>query len=137
MYKILPFFAVHFFFPRKVSLFLKNTLMQRTPLPTSQKEAPRLQLHFLLFLNFIVEFDEIAFFKQVLEFFSKLNVAVGCRKTIYTLQRVFVNNIVYSYWLRMKKKIIGTLVAKGKPICISADGQYDSPGHNAAYLFHR
>ena len=73
----------------------------------------------------------------MLAFFSKLNVATCCRKTLYTLQRVYVNNIVYGYWLRLQDKIIGRFLAKGKPICISSDGQFDSPGHNATYCFER
>ena len=73
----------------------------------------------------------------MLEFFAKLNIAVACVSTLYTLQRVYVNNIVYSYWLRLQQKILGTLQARGEPICVSADGQYDSPGHSAEHCFYR
>jgi hypothetical protein len=73
----------------------------------------------------------------MLEFFAKLNIAVACVSTLYTLQRVYINNIVYSYWLRLQQKILGTLQARGEPICVSADGQYDSPGHSAEHCFYR
>jgi hypothetical protein len=38
----------------------------------------------------------------LLEFFSKLNVATCCKSTLYTIQRVYANNIIWGYWLRMQ-----------------------------------
>jgi hypothetical protein len=79
----------------------------------------------------------LALFSQLLEFFKQLNVATCCRSTLYTLQSLYVNNIVYSYWLRMQEKIINTIRARGEPISVSGDGQFDSPGFTAAYCFYR
>jgi hypothetical protein len=72
-----------------------------------------------------------------MEFFTKLNISVACVSTLYTLQRVYVNNIVYSYWLRLQQKILGTLQAQGELICVSGDGQYDLPGNCAEQCFYR
>jgi hypothetical protein len=74
---------------------------------------------------------------QVLEFFKQLNVATCCRSTLYTLQSEYVNRAVYSYWLRMQAQLFNTIRESGEPVCISGDGQYDSPGHNATYCFER
>jgi hypothetical protein len=60
-----------------------------------------------------------------------------CERTLYNLQGVYVNRIIYAFWLRMQEKFISELRARDEPICISGDGQYDSPGHNAARCFYR
>jgi transposase-like protein len=70
------------------------------------------------------------------EFFHKLNVAVACRSTMYTLQSVFVNPIVYTYWNSMRQALMEKFRMSGKPINISGDGQFDSPGFNARYCFY-
>ncbi len=72
-----------------------------------------------------------------MEFFIKLNISVAFVSTLYTLQRVYVNNIVYSYWLLLQQKILGTLQAQSEPICVSEDGQYDLPGNCAELCFYR
>ena len=74
---------------------------------------------------------------QVLEFFSQLNIATCVRSTLYSLQKAYVNKIIYGYWLKMQKQIIDTIQATGEAISISSDGQYDSPGFSAAYCFQR
>jgi hypothetical protein len=74
---------------------------------------------------------------QLLEFFKQLNVATCSRSTLYTLQSEYVNPTVYSYWLREQAQLFNTIRESGEPVCISSDGQYDSPGHNATYCFER
>jgi len=44
------------------------------------------------------------------EFFSQLNVATCCKSTLYTIQRVWANNIIWSYWLRMQVGISSSLL---------------------------
>jgi len=73
----------------------------------------------------------------VLEFFSQLNVATCVRSTLYSQQKVFVNNTIWSYWLRMQEEIIDTIRDSGESISVSGDGQYNSPGHSAAYCYYR
>jgi hypothetical protein len=48
-----------------------------------------------------------------------------------------VNNIIYSYWLRMQERIFSKIRASQEPISVSGDGQFDSPGFTAAYCFYR
>jgi hypothetical protein len=55
---------------------------------------------------------------------------------MYSLQAMFVNPTIYSYWLRMKNTLLDQFRNIGKPICISGDGQYDSPGFTASYCFY-
>lgn len=47
---------------------------------------------------------------------------------MYNIQAVFVNPTVFSYWTRMKESIIEGLQQTGRPISVTGDGQYDSPG---------
>jgi hypothetical protein len=41
----------------------------------------------------------------------------------------------WSNFINMQARLLSTL--RGRPICVSGDGQYDSPGFMAAYLFCR
>jgi hypothetical protein len=72
----------------------------------------------------------------MLEFFSKLNVATACRSTMYTLQSIFVNPIVHAYWISMRDGLMDKIRSVGKPVKISGDGQFDSPGFSARFCFY-
>jgi hypothetical protein len=37
----------------------------------------------------------------------------------------------------VQARILGDIRARGVPVCVSGDGQYDSPGFLAAYCFDR
>jgi hypothetical protein len=78
----------------------------------------------------------IDIFSQILELFSQLNVAVCSRSTLYALQSVFVNQIVYSKWIRMQETLLAPFQLSGRPLSVSGDGQYDSPGFSASYCFY-
>ena len=84
-----------------------------------------------------MEIPIVAMKSQIMEFFTQLNVATCVVSTLYTLQKIFVNNMVYSYWLRLQGQLISSIQASGEPICVSGDGQFDSPGHSAAYCYYR
>ncbi len=45
-----------------------------------------------------------------MEFFTQINVAT----TLYTIQRVWANNIIWSYWLRMQVGVALRGVWEGK-----------------------
>jgi hypothetical protein len=47
------------------------------------------------------------------------------------LLRKYVNPIIYSFWLRMQTAMLEKLMQSGKPLDLTADGQYDSPGYSA------
>jgi hypothetical protein len=72
----------------------------------------------------------------VLEFFQQLNVAVCCRATLYNMQSVYVNPVIYSFWSRMQSSLVERLQRSGRPIAVTGDGQYDSPGFSARYCFY-
>jgi hypothetical protein len=55
-----------------------------------------------------------------------MNIAVCTKSTIYKMQSEFANSIIYSYWKRMQSGILGMF--RGRPVDVSGDGQYDSPG---------
>jgi len=74
---------------------------------------------------------------QVVEFFKQLNIAMCCRATLYTLQSLYVNNAVYNFWTTMQERIFTAIREQGEAICISGDGQFDSPGFTAYQLFYR
>ena len=78
----------------------------------------------------------MAFQSQILEFFAQLKIAVASRATLYSLQSSFVNPIVYLHWIDMRKTLMDKLRQMGDAINISGDGQFDSPGHTAAFCFY-
>jgi hypothetical protein len=55
---------------------------------------------------------------------------------MYNHQRIYVNQVIYNFWIRMQEGILDKIRRKGKPVRITGDGQYDSPGHNARYCFY-
>lgn len=59
-----------------------------------------------------------------------------CRSTLYNLQAIFVNRIIYSFWIRMQSTLLERFQQSGRPISITGDGQYDSPGFSARYCFY-
>ena len=73
---------------------------------------------------------------QIFEFFRQLNLAICSRASFYRLQSVYVNPIVYSYWTRMQKQLQDHLKQIGRPITLTGDGQFDSPGFSASYCFY-
>jgi hypothetical protein len=72
----------------------------------------------------------------ILEFFRQLGLATCSRSTMYNIQSVFVNPTIFSYWTRMQDAIVDRLKRLGRPISITGDGQFDSPGFSAAYCFY-
>jgi hypothetical protein len=40
--------------------------------------------------------------EKVLEFFRQMGVAVCSRATLYRMQSIFVNPIIYDFWLGMQ-----------------------------------
>ncbi len=55
---------------------------------------------------------------------------------MYNHQRIYVNQVIYNFWIRMQEGILEKIRRKGKPVRLTGDGQYDSPGHNARYCFY-
>jgi solute carrier family 8 (sodium/calcium exchanger) len=76
------------------------------------------------------------FLFQIIEFFKQMDIAVASRSTLYTIQSVFVNPLVYSYWINMRNTLMDTLRRLGHAINVSGDGQFDSPGFMAAFCFY-
>jgi hypothetical protein len=72
----------------------------------------------------------------ILEFFRQLGLATCSRTTMYNIQSVFVNPTVFSFWTRMQEAVLDRFRCAGRPISITGDGQYDSPGFSAAYCFY-
>jgi hypothetical protein len=55
---------------------------------------------------------------------------------MYNHQRIYVNQVIYNFWICMQEGILDKIRRRGKPVRITGDGQYDSPGHNARYCFY-
>jgi hypothetical protein len=55
---------------------------------------------------------------------------------MYNHQRIYVNQVIYNFWIRIQEGILDKIRRRGKPVRITGDGQYDSPGHNARYCFY-
>jgi hypothetical protein len=72
----------------------------------------------------------------VIEFFRQLGVATCSRTTMYNIQSVFANPIIFSFWSRMQQTIVDRFKQVGRPISVTGDGQYDSPGFSASYCFY-
>jgi hypothetical protein len=72
----------------------------------------------------------------VLEFFKQLNIASCCRSTMYTYQKMYVNQVVYNYWIKMQTAILEGILRSGRLLSLTGDGQFDSPGFTARYCFY-
>ena len=55
---------------------------------------------------------------------------------MYNHQRLYVNQIIYNYWIRMQAGIVEKILRSGKPVNLTGDGQFDSPGFSARFLFY-
>ena len=65
-----------------------------------------------------------------------MNIAICTRATLYNHQRLYVNQIIYNYWMRMQAGIVEKILRSGKPVNLTGDGQFDSPGFSARFLFY-
>jgi hypothetical protein len=74
--------------------------------------------------------------EQMLEFFTQCDIATASRTTFYRLQRIFVNQVVWDYWAKMQLDLLDRFRNEGAGLTVTGDGQYDSPGHTAAYCFY-
>jgi hypothetical protein len=71
-----------------------------------------------------------------MEFFRQLNIASSCRATLYNFQSIYINRIICGYWARMQTSLFERF--RGKPINVTGDGQYDSPGFTGiSYIFFK
>ena len=62
----------------------------------------------------------------MLEFFKKMNIAICSRATIYNMQSVYVNPIIYCFWTRMQTSLFQRF--RDLLLAVTGDGQFDSPG---------
>jgi hypothetical protein len=65
-----------------------------------------------------------------------MNIAICTRATMYNHPRMYVNQIIYNYWIRMQEGIVEKILRSGKPVNLTGDGQFDSPGFSARFLFY-
>ncbi len=65
-----------------------------------------------------------------------MNIAICTRATLYNHKRLYVNQIIYNYWIRMQAGIVEKILRSGKPVNLTGDGQFDSPGFSARFLFY-
>jgi hypothetical protein len=71
---------------------------------------------------------------QTIELMKQLNLAAGSRSTLYRIQEAFVNPIIWLTWTEMQAELHEEF--RGKPLTVSGDGQFDSPGYCASYCFY-
>jgi hypothetical protein len=75
--------------------------------------------------------------EQIVEFFSQMNIATCHRATLYRLQSLFVNPIIWVYWTQMKSVLLDNLKNSGRSITVTGDGQGNvCKGLTGVYLFY-
>jgi hypothetical protein len=72
----------------------------------------------------------------MLEFFKQCDIATASRATFYRLQRVIIHPVVWQYWSKMQTDLLERFRNNDTGLIVTGDGQFDSPGHTAAYCFY-
>jgi|688.fasta_scaffold1010556_1 hypothetical protein len=61
--------------------------------------------------------------KQLMEFLDMMKIETASRASFYRLQNIYINRIIWQFWIEMKEALLEKLRRSGKGLTVTGDGQ--------------